>query len=102
MYRLLLAGPGDDAEGIDAGELECYSDEASRRAADLAAGTGSGPAGGASGGRKPASGITPALWPEPADGDGRAAAREVPAGTAGPGGLALAAAVPFRLARGIR
>ncbi len=96
MYRLLLAGPGDDAEGIDAGELECYSDEASRRAADLAAGTGSGPAGGASGGRKPASGITPALWPEPADGDGRAAAREVPAGTAGPGGLALAAAVPVQ------
>src|SRR6185312_8946405 len=38
MYRLLLAGPGDDAEGIDAGELECYSDEASRRAAALAAG----------------------------------------------------------------
>ncbi len=37
LYRLLLAGPGDDAEGIDAGELECYSDDASRRAADLAA-----------------------------------------------------------------
>jgi ATP-binding cassette subfamily B protein len=26
LYRLLLAGPGDDAEGIDAGELACYQD----------------------------------------------------------------------------
>ncbi len=96
MYRLLLAGPGDDAEGIDAGELECYSDEASRRAAALAAGAGPGPAGGANGGRGPAAGITPSLWQEPGDHDGRAAAREVPAGTAGPGGLTLAGAVPVQ------
>jgi ATP-binding cassette subfamily B protein len=54
LYRLLLAGPGDDAEGIDAGELACYSDDASRRAADLAAGDG--------GSGTPA-GVTPSLWP---------------------------------------
>jgi ATP-binding cassette, subfamily B, bacterial len=96
MYRLLLAGPGDDAEGIDAGELECYSDEAARRAAALAAGTGSGAAGGAKGGRGPAAGITPSLWREPADRDGRAAAGDAPAATAGRGGLAPAAAVPVQ------
>ncbi len=27
LYRLLLSGPGDDAEGIDAGELEVTTDE---------------------------------------------------------------------------
>jgi len=96
MYRLLLAGPGDDAEGIDAGELECYSDEASRRAAALAAGAGPGPAGGTNGGRGPAAGVTPSLWQQPGDHDGRAAAIEVPAGTAGPGGLTLAGAVPVQ------
>jgi ATP-binding cassette subfamily B protein len=37
LYRLLLAGPGDDAEGIDAGELDCYSSDAERRAAEAAA-----------------------------------------------------------------
>ena len=35
LYRLLLAGPGDDAEGVDAGELACYLDGAD--AADAAA-----------------------------------------------------------------
>jgi ATP-binding cassette subfamily B protein len=75
LYRLLLAGPGDDAEGIDAGELACYSDDACRRAADLAAQAGSAL------GRAP--GVTPALWPTTADGDGQGAA----AGNAGtPGG----------------
>jgi len=61
LYRLLLAGPGDDAEGVDAGELECYSDEAARRAADARRADG-GPAGDG--------GVTPALWPSasgPAD-----------------------------------
>jgi ATP-binding cassette, subfamily B, bacterial len=62
LYRLLLAGPGDDAEGVDAGELGCYSDEAERRAADQAA------AGKAADG---ADGITMALWPTAA-GDGQA------------------------------
>jgi ATP-binding cassette, subfamily B, bacterial len=50
LYRLLLAGPGEDAEGVDAGELECYSDAAARRAADADVSTSQG-------------GITPSLWP---------------------------------------
>jgi ATP-binding cassette, subfamily B, bacterial len=62
LYRLLLAGPGDDAEGIDAGELECYSDDADRRAADLAGQPARGEA--------PAGGVTPSLWPAAANGDG--------------------------------
>ncbi len=49
LYRLLLAGPGDDAEGIDAGELDCYSPDAEHRAADAAAD-----------GRPGA--VTPSLW----------------------------------------
>ena len=48
LYRLLLAGPGDDAEGTDAGELDCYSSDAERRAADAAAGQ--------------AGTVTPGLW----------------------------------------
>ena len=28
LYRLLLSGPGDDVEGIDAGELAYYENEA--------------------------------------------------------------------------
>ena len=48
LYRLLLAGPGEDAEGVDAGELAYHEN------------TGQGdPAAG----RDPASGtVTPALW----------------------------------------
>ena len=46
LYRLLLAGPGDDAEGVDAGELTCYID-GPEAVAPAAAG-----------------GITPALWPK--------------------------------------
>jgi ATP-binding cassette, subfamily B, bacterial len=42
LYRLLLAGPGEDAEGIDAGELGYY-----------ASGNGAG---------QPVAGVTPALW----------------------------------------
>ncbi len=71
MYRLLLAGPGDDAEGVDAGELECYSDDAARRAAALAVP--------ADGGRARPGGVTPSLWPAP-DGDDGAES----AATAGP------------------
>jgi ATP-binding cassette subfamily B protein len=44
LYRLLLAGPGEDAEGVDAGELEYYT-------------SGNGTAG------EPVAGVTPALWP---------------------------------------
>ena len=48
LYRLLLAGPGEDAEGVDAGELG-YHENAGRRA----------PAAGP----QPASGtVTPSLW----------------------------------------
>jgi ATP-binding cassette, subfamily B, bacterial len=58
LYRLLLAGPGEDAEGIDAGELAFYQD--SGRA---------DPAGRRAAGRS----VTPALWESPADGPGTAA-----------------------------
>jgi ATP-binding cassette subfamily B protein len=48
-YRLLLAGPGDDAEGVDAGELDYYRRHADDDAALLTA---------------PEVGeITPSLWP---------------------------------------
>jgi ATP-binding cassette, subfamily B, bacterial len=50
QYRLLLAGPGDDAEGIDAGELDYYRNGASAQAAASAAAPGPGQ-------------VTPALWP---------------------------------------
>jgi ATP-binding cassette subfamily B protein len=58
LYRLLLAGPGDDAEGVDAGELDCYSSEAADRAA---ASAGSVVTEGA---------VTPGLWPAAAAGAG--------------------------------
>jgi ATP-binding cassette subfamily B protein len=57
LYRLLLAGPGDDAEGIDAGELAYHQN------------TGRGEPR-----RAPASGgVTPSLWPaaENTNGSGR-------------------------------
>ncbi|HTZ24352.1 MAG TPA: ABC transporter transmembrane domain-containing protein, partial [Streptosporangiaceae bacterium] len=60
LYRLLLAGPGDDAEGIDAGEL-AYHENAGRGDPR----------------REPASGgVTPSLWPaaENANGSGLALA----------------------------
>jgi ATP-binding cassette subfamily B protein len=53
LYRLLLAGPGEDAEGVDAGDLSYY--QADGRQRDLAAR------------RAPAAGqVTPSLWPEAA------------------------------------
>jgi ATP-binding cassette subfamily B protein len=75
LYRLLLAGPGDDAEGIDAGELACYSDDASRRAADLAS---------QANGR-----VTPSLWPgAPQEGSVRENSSRDPAAAApAPGGM---------------
>jgi ATP-binding cassette, subfamily B, bacterial len=48
QYRLLLAGPGDDAEGVDAGELDYY------RNGDAHHPEPAGP---------DAAGVTPALWP---------------------------------------
>jgi ATP-binding cassette, subfamily B, bacterial len=73
LYRLLLAGPGDDAEGIDAGELGCYSDDANRRAEDLGTGNG-GPA------QPVASGVTPSLWPGSEPDEGPDGAQAVPGG----------------------
>jgi ATP-binding cassette, subfamily B, bacterial len=62
LYRLLLSGPGEDAEGVDAGEL-AYQENAGR--------------GDPAGRREPASGtVTPSLWRA----DGKAS--EVTAGTA--------------------
>jgi ATP-binding cassette subfamily B protein len=53
LYRLLLAGPGDDAEGVDAGELAYYESGADRLAP-------------VSAGKQPGitqAGITSSLWP---------------------------------------
>jgi ATP-binding cassette, subfamily B, bacterial len=73
LYRLLLAGPGDDAEGIDAGELADYAD---------ADGYGDG------NGRAPAS--RSHLWPERAS---RSPARPGPA-PASPSATGFLAGVP--------
>jgi ATP-binding cassette, subfamily B, bacterial len=50
QYRLLLAGPGDDAEGTDAGELSYYRNEADQDAAACRAAPAPGQ-------------VTPSLWP---------------------------------------
>ncbi|HEY2549919.1 MAG TPA: ABC transporter ATP-binding protein [Streptosporangiaceae bacterium] len=83
LYRMLLAGPGDDAEGIDAGELSYHQSHAPAPS------------------RPDTAGLTAALWPDQpaaeangADGPGLAAA--VPAigrgmGAAARGGNAAAA-----------
>jgi ATP-binding cassette, subfamily B, bacterial len=62
-YRLLLAGPGDDAEGNDAGELSYYRNGADQDAAACWA----APAPGA---------ITPSLWPAAAAAAGSSASSE--------------------------
>src|SRR5215831_9594552 len=51
LYRLLLAGPGDDAEGIDAGELGFYQNDPAERNPD-----GAAPVRGAAAVRRPAAG----------------------------------------------
>jgi len=56
LYRLLLAGPGDDAEGVDAGELAYYQNEIARRAAR-------------GHGQPDATGITASLWPAEPQGE---------------------------------
>jgi ATP-binding cassette subfamily B protein len=74
LYRLLLAGPGDDAEGTDAGDLASHeADDAGShqgrdpvqaqgpRAGDVASHRGRPSSGGPDGGEPGA--ITPELWP---------------------------------------
>jgi ATP-binding cassette, subfamily B, bacterial len=84
-YRLLLAGPGDDAEGVDAGELDYYRN----------GGTAAAAANGAARG-----GITPSLWPaitaDTADGGG---ASVVPR-TTGAGSRQLASMAAGGIGRG--
>ncbi|MGE5289328.1 MAG: ABC transporter ATP-binding protein [Micromonosporaceae bacterium] len=48
LYRLLISGPGDDAEGVDAGELAYYENAALRHSPGAAA--------------MQVNGVTPALW----------------------------------------
>ncbi|HEY6738266.1 MAG TPA: ABC transporter ATP-binding protein, partial [Actinopolymorphaceae bacterium] len=55
LYRLLLSGPGEDAEGIDAGELDAF----------VADGQLDGEVDGRGNGQ--VDGITPSLWPETKD-----------------------------------
>ena len=52
LYRLLLSGPGDDVEGIDAGELAYYENEAPE----------AGPASRASTASRASGQVTPELW----------------------------------------
>ena len=78
-YRLLLAGPGEDAEGVDAGEL-AYHENAGRGAPAAGRGPASGP-------------VTPSLWEED-----RGAAGSGPA--AGVDGRQLARAPGTAIGRG--
>jgi ATP-binding cassette subfamily B protein len=92
LYHLLLAGPGDDAEGIDAGELAYY--ENAGTGAKSGAGAGAGAGMGASAwagtgaatagsvptgrsGNRTAVAVTPSLWPA------ATAASQATRGTAG-------------------
>ncbi len=54
LYRLLLSGPGDDAEGVDAGELAYYEDSDDRVTAANGHASGNGSA---------HAGVTARLWP---------------------------------------
>ena len=79
-YRLLLSGPGEDAEGVDAGEL-AYHENAGRGAPDA--------------GRKRASGtVTPSLWETDYDAAGLSPA-------AGVAGRELARASGAAIGRGM-
>jgi ATP-binding cassette, subfamily B, bacterial len=98
LYRLLLAGPGDDAEGVDAGELGYYQNEIAEsqrgRAGDAAA---AGPAGARSGR------VTPDLWPAPAGQDGATANGAAPASVPGMAGAGrqLATVAATAIGRGM-
>jgi ATP-binding cassette subfamily B protein len=75
LYRLLLSGPGDDAEGVDAGELAYYQD-----APQKAVGQANG-----------AAGITSSLWPADA----------APAAAAAVGGSQLSSQASAAIGRGV-
>ncbi len=84
LYRLLLSGPGDDAEGVDAGELEYYESAypgASAAPAVAASAPRSPsarqPVSGADGSRSQPGGVTPGLW-----GEAEASVRAKPARSA--------------------
>ena len=79
LYRLLLAGPGDDAEGADAGELGYYQAAAPDRP-------------GRPGRAAAEAGITPALWPDDT---------EDPENPASPGGVARMPSAPGSIGRGL-
>jgi ATP-binding cassette, subfamily B, bacterial len=64
LYRLLISGPGDDAEGVDAGELAYYENAALRHSANESS--------------VQVNGVTPALWSRK---DGRVAAPDTVART---------------------
>jgi ATP-binding cassette, subfamily B, bacterial len=81
QYRLLLAGPGDDAEGVDAGEIDYYRNGADRASAARLAAPGPGQ-------------ITPSLWP--------ATSRSAPVSTGPPGaGAARPDAAAASIGRGM-
>ncbi|GAB3411035.1 ABC transporter ATP-binding protein [Flindersiella endophytica] len=61
LYRLLLAGPGDDAEGIDAGELDSYVPPATGSSNGLSNGLSNGSVNGAAR-EQQVDGVTPSLW----------------------------------------
>ena len=80
LYRLLLAGPGEDAEGAGAGELAYHENSG---LADPAAG------------REVAAGrVTPALWQSPGDADSAAGGRGI-------GGRQLAQVAGSAIGRGM-
>lgn len=72
LYRLLLSGPGDDAEGVDAGELGYYENAPGSGVSVIRVAGGPG----FDGGNGRADGITPGLWGEAAtNGNGRTPGR---------------------------
>jgi ATP-binding cassette, subfamily B, bacterial len=106
LYRLLLGGPGDDAEGLDAGELCSYEGQAASGCDDGGSVPGAGADGsGAEGSGADGSGadgsatVTPGLWdrstaPAAAPGAAAPSAGGHGAGGHGAGGHGFLAGVP--------
>ncbi len=103
LYRLLLAGPGDDAEGVDAGELAYYENAGSVRDDGQSGARIGAMAGAGAGASQAPPGITPGLWPGrdqrlaelDAAGSGTAASAAAPAA-----GRQLAAQASAAIGRG--